>query len=276
MRRKTLLCIVGVALTMAWFELGMAAEASDALPAGAAVEADPTSEDSDTPAGTWEIIRAGGWVGMVIMLLSVGAVALVIEHVMTIRESVLMPPGLSNDVRSLLSEGKLAPAVQRCRERPSFLAFVLEAGLTEADGGWPAVEKATEDAAADQSARLFRKIEYLSVIGNIAPMLGLLGTVIGMIMAFQQVASTPGQVQAADLATGIYRALVTTVEGLIVAIPSLAAFAVFRNRVDQLAAEVAYTAQHVFAPLKRRRSPSRPKMPELPKAPPPPPPAGKG
>ncbi len=164
-----------------------------------------------------------------------------------------MPPGLGDDVRQLLSEGKLGPAQQRCRQEPSFLAFVLEAGVTEADVGWPAVEKAMEDATADQSARLFRKIEYLSVIGNIAPMLGLLGTVVGMIFAFRELADSGGLPVAADLAEGIYLALVTTVEGLIVAIPSLAAFAIFRNRVDHFVAEVTYTVQHVVAPLKRLR-----------------------
>jgi biopolymer transport protein ExbB len=127
-------------------------------------------------------------------------------------------------------------------------------GLAELDGGWSAVEKALEDATAEQSARLFRKIEYLSVIGNIAPMVGLLGTVTGMIFAFQRVASTQGSAGAAELAEGIYQALVTTVGGLLVAIPCLGAFAIFRNRVDQLVAEAAYIALHTFLPLKRRRS----------------------
>jgi len=218
-------------------------------------------ESTDAPEGLFSILAAGGPVGLVIMLLSIGAVALVVEHIMTIREPVLMPPGLGDDVRQLLSEGKLGPAQQRCRQEPSFLAFVLEAGLAEADVGWSAVEKAMEDATADQSARLFRKIEYLSVIGNIAPMLGLLGTVIGMILAFREVANTQGAARAADLAGGIYQALVTTVEGLIVAIPALAAFAVFRNRVDQLVAESTYVAQHAFAPLKRPRAVKRPPAP---------------
>ncbi len=70
-------------------------------------------------------------------------------------------------------------------------------------------------------------------------------------------AATQGQARAADLATGIYQALVTTVGGLLVAIPTLAAFAIFRNRVDQLVAEGSYMAQHVFAPLKRKRHPPR-------------------
>jgi len=203
-------------------------------------------------------------VGLVIILLSIAAVALAIEHIITIRAPVLMPPGLEEEVHHLLAAGKLAAADQRCQMQPSFLAFVLRAGIVEADGGWHAVEKAMEDATAEQSARLFRKIEYLSVIGNIAPMLGLLGTVVGMVLAFRELADSQGAPRAADLAEGIYLALVTTVEGLIVAIPSLGAFAVFRNRIDHLVAEVVYSAQHVTAPLKRLRL----RQP-LPTAPPP-------
>ena len=88
-------------------------------------------------------------------------------------------------------------------------------------------------------------------------------------MAFQRVAVTQGSAGAADLAEGIYQALVTTVGGLIVAIPSLGAFAIFRNRVDQFVAEVAYLAQHVFVPLKRRSGQSRrpDKSPPAPPAP---------
>jgi biopolymer transport protein ExbB len=227
-------------------------------------EASTGQTEAGSRAGIWDMLRASGLVGLAIMLLSVAAVALVVEHLMTIRQTVLMPPGLGEGVHQLLAEGKLAPARQRCRAAPSFLAYVLEAGLAEADGGWPAMEKAMEDAAADQSARLFRKIEYLSVIGNIAPMLGLLGTVIGMVVAFREVAETQGAARAADLAEGIYLALVTTVEGLIVAIPSLAAYAVFRNRVDQLVAEVAYVVQHVSAPLKRARAVGGSKGPSAP------------
>ena len=143
---------------------------------------------------------------------------------------------------------------------------MLIQGLAEVEGGWSAVEKALEDATAEQSARLFRKLEYLSVLANIAPMVGLLGTVVGMIMAFKQVAETQGSAGAGDLAEGIYTALVTTVAGLLIAIPSLGAFAIFRSRVDQFVAEAAYLALHVFAPLKRRRLPAKTQN-----APPPPP-----
>ena len=100
--------------------------------------------------------------------------------------------------------------------------------------------------------------EYLAVIGNIAPMLGLLGTVVGLTFAFHEVASTQGVARAADLADGIYHALVSTVGGLIVAIPALAVYAVLRNRVDQLAAETANAALHALGPVKRVLITSRP------------------
>lgn len=219
------------------------------------------AEGETAPEGFFSIVFAGGWVGFLIVLLLFGlsltAAYLVFEHLMTLRRKEIMPEGLGEEVRQLLTAGRLKQANQVCHDRPSFLSFVLLNGLAEMEGGWSEVEKAIEDAMAEQSARLFRKIEYLSVIGNIAPMVGLLGTVTGMIFAFQQVASTQGSASAAELAEGIYQALVTTVGGLIVAIPSLGAFAVFRNRVDQLVAEAAYVAQHVFAPLKRRRGKSK-------------------
>ncbi len=134
-------------------------------------------------------------------------------------------------------------------------------GLAELDLGWKEVEKAVEEALAEQSARLMRRIEYLSVIGNIAPMVGLLGTVTGMIIAFQQVAVSAGAAGAGDLAEGIYQALVTTVAGLIIAIPSLGAFAICRNRVDELMAEATQRANHALAPIKRMNSSRRAERP---------------
>ena len=217
---------------------------------GATVEA-----NRPVQASLLTIVLSLGMTGLLMLLvlfsLSTIAVALAIEHTISIRSGVLMPAGLAEQVREQLVSGRLAAADQLCIRYPSFLAFVLRAGFAEVDGGWTAVVKGMEDAIAQQSAQLFRKIEYLSVIGNIAPMVGLLGTVIGMIFAFQEVANAEGAARAAQLAEGIYTALITTVGGLLIAIPSLAAFAIFRNRVDQLVAEVAYLAHHVMLPIKR-------------------------
>ncbi len=277
-------------LTTLWFLAGVVGIETVAW--AQAGESGGASEPEPAAGGFFSIIFSGGWVGFMIVALlfalSMTAAYLVFEHVMTLRRGELMPEGLGDEVRNRLLAGQVEEASQLCHQRPSFLSFVLLNGLAEIEGGWPAVEKALEDATAEQSARLFRKIEYLSVIGNIAPMVGLLGTVTGMVFAFQQVAATQGSAGAADLAEGIYQALVTTVGGLLVAIPSLGAFAVFRNRVDQLVAEAAYVAQHAFTPLKRRRSakpgvampaassPAPPAQPSSAKATPPPPPVEGG
>lgn len=221
------------------------------------LQAQAAEQADDSPSGFFEILFSGGIIGVIIVLvllsLSVYSAYLIVDHFLTVRRSDLIPEGLGETVREQLMAGDVRGARATCEQQPSFLSFVLMHGIAELEFGYAAVEKAIEEALAEQSARLFRKIEYLSVIGNIAPMVGLLGTVIGMIMAFRNVASTQGTASAPQLAEGIYQALVTTVGGLIVAIPSIGAFAIFRNRIDQFVAEAAYVSQHVFSPLRRKK-----------------------
>lgn len=207
--------------------------------------------------GFFEILFSGGIVGIVIMIalltLSFLAVALIVDNgAFTLRRDKVLPPGLVDQVKQLVVAGKYVEAERACDAKPSFLASVLRRGLGEAEYGWAECEKALEEGLAEHTAGLFRKVEYLSVIGNLAPMLGLLGTVTGMLMAFQEVALSQGSAGAAELAEGIYQALVTTVVGLIIAIPALGAFAVYRNRVDQLAAEGAGLALSALSPVKKR------------------------
>jgi biopolymer transport protein ExbB len=224
-------------------------------------QAPGTAPPPPTPPGFWGILFSGGAVGIVIVIfllaLSLTAAYLVFDHAFSIRRSDLLPDGLAEKVRQAFSQGDLKTAQQLCQETPSLLSFVLLHGMSEVEFGWSAVEKSLEEALAEQSARLFRKLEYLSVIANVAPMVGLLGTVTGMIMAFQKVAATQGMASAPQLAEGIYSALVTTVLGLLIAIPAIGAFAVFRNRIDQFVAEVAFLAQQVFTPLRRRAKQQR-------------------
>ena len=138
-----------------------------------AQEADPARSRS-----FFEIIFSGGIAGILIILvllvLSVISAYLVIDHLLTIRRKDLMPDGLGDTVRQHLLDGNVAQAQEVCRANPSFLSFVLMHGISELEFGWNSVEKTVEDALAEQSARLFRKIEYLSVIGNLAPMLSLI------------------------------------------------------------------------------------------------------
>lgn len=204
-----------------------------------------------------QLFHDGGAIGYVITFLSVLMVALMFEHLLTIRRGTMIPPGLPEEAHRLISTGQFKAAEELCKSRPSFLGYMLASALPEVGLGYSAVEKAMEDAAAEQSARLMRKIEYLSVIASVATMLGLLGTVWGMILAFMEF-ERKANPQISELAPGVYKALVTTLQGLIVAIPANVAFAYFRNRIDELVAQTSLMAEHIFADYKRGKAAPRP------------------
>ena len=221
--------------------------------AGMAYAEDPVAPGVRAPTPTIDVRQMfvdGGAIGYIIVALSLVMLALVFEHILTIRRQTLMPRGLAEDIQKLIVSGQAKLAEERCIASGSFLGYLLAAGLRELELGYAAVEKAMEDAAAQQAARLLRKIEYLSMISTIAPMLGLMGTVWGMILAFMEF-ERKANPQVSELAPGIYKALVTTLFGLIVAIPAIAAFGFFRNRIDELVAQTALAAEQVFADFKR-------------------------
>ena len=109
------------------------------------------------------------------------------------------------------------------------------------------MERALEESLDERSARLFRKIEYMNIIGNVAPMIGLLGTVTGMILLFAEIHAADAFPGARIVADRIAIALITTFWGLAIAIPALSIYAVFRNRIDVLTAECALAAEQVLA-----------------------------
>jgi biopolymer transport protein ExbB len=198
-----------------------------------------------------DLIKFGGWVGYIIILLSVAAVALVIEYAISIRPKVLIPEADIEELETKIKEGSYDEIVAKLKNGDtSFVATVVARGVKERDRGYDAVVKGMEDAGDELTGRLLRKIEHLNIIANISPMLGLLGTVMGMVNSFNQISVSVGGVDPRRLASGIFEALMTTVMGLIVAIPALYAFGLFRNRVDSVAASVAATAEDLVEPLK--------------------------
>ena len=205
-----------------------------------------------------ELIDAGGLVGLVILALSVAMVALIVQQILSVRRGRLVPRGLAAEAHGLIARRRFREAAELGQRRGGLLGRLVSAGAAEADRGYEAAEKAMEDAAAEEAARLTRRAEYLSVIATVAPMLGLLGTVWGMMLAFSQF-SAKANPQVSELAPGIFRALVTTLLGLGVAVPAVASFALLRNRIDELVAEAAGVAEHVFGELRRTApAPARP------------------
>ena len=200
----------------------------------------------------------GGFVGLLIILLSTGSVGFIVEHFMTIRKTVLMPDEVIEQLDELIAAGNVDQALEACNqpENQCLVADVVSAGLERYKGsefGFAEYKAAVEEAGEDQTGRLYRKTEVLGLIGQIAPMLGLTGTVLGMIDAFNTIASTEGMARPEELAGGIGQALVTTLMGLIVAIPTMVAFSYFRNKIDSLVAEAGKRVEQIMMPLGRRK-----------------------
>ncbi len=159
-----------------------------------------------------DMLAAGGTIGYIIVLMSFLMVALIIDQFMTVRRVALMPPGLAEEVHQCLAERRIDDAKKLCQKHPDTSAEFFTPASTKSDLDTP-VSKRPWRTLRRAVSRLFRRAEFLSVISALAPMLGLMGTVWGMILAFMEFEQKANP-QVSELAPGIYRALVTTLQGL--------------------------------------------------------------
>lgn len=199
-------------------------------------------------------IREGGSIGYVIILLSFAAVTLIVMHFLRIRVSRLAPPDSVFSLDRMLRENDIQGALRFCNDRAndSFLTRVFGAALARCSRspfGFLELRSAVEEAGQEQLSRLHRSNEPIGLIASVAPMLGLLGTVVGMVLAFDTISTSKGLARPDQLAGYISLALVTTVLGLVVAIPVTATYAYIRNRTDALAAEVAQIIEELSSHL---------------------------
>jgi biopolymer transport protein ExbB len=190
-------------------------------------------------------VVAGGTIGYVIVFLSFVMLALVIEHVVNIKRDKIVPPQLIDEIEGMFENEEYQEALELCEAEPNFLTNVLAAGLPKINAGFDTMKASMDEAGEEEAIKLQQKISYLSLIGNIAPMMGLFGTVTGMIQAFQTIARLGAAVTPSDLATGISVALVTTFQGLLVAIPAMIAYFFFRNRVVRVTLELGAIADEL-------------------------------
>ena len=187
-------------------------------------------------------IVAGGWIGFVILFCSFVSLALIIEHIVNIKRDKIVPPQLIDEIEGMFENEEYQEALELCEAEPNFLTNILAAGLPKINAGFETMKAAMDEAGEEEAIKLQQKIGYLSLIGNIAPMLGLFGTVSGMIEAFQTIAQMGAAVTPSDLADGISQALVTTFLGLFVAIPTMIAYFFFRNKVVRVTLEIGAIA----------------------------------
>ena len=219
--------------------------------AAAAIEAQETPSAATTaPAGgakqretpkmtVMELLLKGRWFMIPIGLCSLLGLGVIVERLLALRRSNILPPKFMGQLKDVFRhrDADRGLGMRHCAEHDCPLGRIMAAAIRKMPKGDEAVERAIEDAGANEVSKLRRNLRMLYAVAAVSPMLGLLGTVWGMIQAFQ-VASKAGLGRAELLATGIYEALVTTFGGLVVAIPVLIVYYYFLSRIDQIVAEM--------------------------------------
>jgi biopolymer transport protein ExbB len=210
-----------------------AAAAAEEKPAGAAQEPETFLR--------W-VIRCSGIIGAVILLLSIYFVSTVGRLFWEMRIEVASPPLLVQQCENLLQQRDFKGVFGLVRDDDSFFARLVTTGIAELPNGLAEAREAMERVGEAITGEMERKISMLAVLGTLGPMIGLLGTLKGMIASFSAIAmSGGGQLDAAKVATGISEALLLTFEGVSLAVPAIYFYAVFRNRVVHISTSVMLT-----------------------------------
>jgi biopolymer transport protein ExbB len=227
-------CQIAIAMV---FLVGLAFTAENLAQGAAPAEAGAKAAKSEGPSNVLDLIMAGGYVMIPLGLCSVLALAIAVERFISLNRDKLIPQAFSEGLRDSFTGGRkdYGAAMQYCEQTPCPISSIFKAGISRAPQGNEAMEKAIEDAGAREVNKMKRSLKPLSIIARVAPLLGLLGTVYGMISAFQSTSSMgAGSGKAGSLATGIYEALVTTATGLTLAIPVVIVYEILCHRVDSI------------------------------------------
>jgi len=217
--------------------------ATSAAPDGSSgSDASETASKSDNYL-SWMFRSLGWFFTLVFSILSLTMVALVVMNIVSLRRSVLAPEDLTRRFGELLDDSKFQDAYELVKEDESLLGKVLSNGLARLPNGYDKATQAMQDVEQEETMRLEHQLGYLALIGNIAPMIGLFGTVVGMIASFQAIASGGAAPSPQKLAEGIATALFTTEIGLAIALPALVAFDVLKNRLARFILDVSVVSE---------------------------------
>ena len=193
----------------------------------------------------WELLTRGGMVMWPLLICSVLSVAITIERLCYFAVKSTRYTRFQGHLEKLMRAKDIQAADSFVSFHRSPLARVAKTYLSHISQPSSLRQEAASREASLQLTHLERRLGWLSIIGTLAPMIGLLGTVIGLVEAFQQIELAGGQVQPSDLAAGIWKALLTTVFGLVVALPTLAIFHLFDSRVGSLALQMQWLVAHL-------------------------------
>lgn len=221
-------------------------------PAEQDVVANDTS-DANISYLTWASNSLGLFYGLVFLGLSFTLVALFVMNLLTARRDNVIPAELIEGFEQHLDAKQFQEAYDLARNDESFLGRVLSAGIGKVSTGYSEAIEAMQEVGEEENMRLEHRLSYLALIGTLSPMIGLLGTVSGMIESFKLIANTAtGAPDPQALAQGISTALFTTLVGLALAIPALAAYNLLRNRVARLVLEVGIVSEGLMSRFQKK------------------------
>ncbi|MEM6471149.1 MAG: MotA/TolQ/ExbB proton channel family protein [Planctomycetota bacterium] len=270
MTRPSLVCLTAVLLTSFMFtvptsamaqgdaedefaDIGGPDEPADPPPEGnGGVDQDAAAGDGGTDAAggnalSWAIDSLGYTYMIVFLILSITLVSLFVMNMLAARRDTLCPQELIESFEEKLNAKQFQEAYDMARTDESVLGQVLSAGLAKISRGYNKAIEGMQEIGEEESMKLEHRLSYMALIGNLSPMIGLFGTVQGMISSFQVIATSPQTPKPSELAEGISTALFTTLVGLAIAIPAIAAYNILRNRVAQLLLEVGVQSENLMS-----------------------------
>jgi len=204
----------------------------------------------------WDLINKGGPMMYLIVLASILALGVVIERIYALNKARIDADKFMDGILGVLKRNKIIEAVEMCNKTPGPVAHIIKAGILKHDRSRPEIKEAVEEAAELEIPRLEKHLPILATIAHITPLLGLLGTVTGMIRSFQIIqakAASMVPVNPGDLAGGIWEALLATVAGLSVAIPAYVAYNYLTSQVDGFVYDMEKSAMDLVNLLSSRR-----------------------
>ncbi len=222
---------------------------------GAAAPAPPVVSQSFLSA----MLKALGWFwALVFAMLSFVMVAIIMMNLLQVRRDVLLPNEFVEEFEQKLNAKDFQNAYEMARSDDSFVARVLAAGMGRLSRGYAEAVEGMQEAGEDENMALEHRLSYLALIGTLAPMLGLMGTVQGMIASFDKIAQSVVSPKPSELAEGIATALFTTLIGLAIAIPAMIFYSILKNRIQRLVLEIGMVSEGLMSRFAAAGRPQRP------------------
>ena len=254
-RKSVLFLLLALTAALIWPTFGNATQLL--ADEGAAAATPPAAADAATPAAKSDaavpvqsrsflayIVKACGWFwGPAFLLVSFILVALIMMNLLQVRRDVLLPSQFVEEFEQKLNAKDFQGAYEFARSDESFVGRVLAAGMGRLSRGYEEAVEGMQEAGEDENMALEHRLSYVALIGTIAPMMGLMGTVQGMISSFDVIAQSAVSPKPSQLADGISTALVTTLIGLVLAIPAMVFYGILKNRIQRLVLEIGMVSE---------------------------------